>query len=92
MKLRLAGIAVVGALCISFSSLALADDACVLQGTAVPQSQIEKSVQDLGYTATKKIKLSDGCVYKVKVTDKAGKKMKLIFDPLTGKLIGKKSD
>lgn len=92
MKLRLAGIAVVGAFCISFSGLALADDACVLQGTAVPISQIEKSVQDSGYTVTKKIKLNDSCVYKVKVKDKTGKKSKLFFDPLTGKLIGKKSD
>jgi len=91
MKLRFVGIAMVGALCISFSSLALADDECVLQGTAVPISQIQKSIQDLGYTMTKKIKLDD-CIYKAKVTDKAGKKSKLIFDPLNGKLIGKKSD
>ncbi len=72
---------------------AYADDACMLQGTAVPVSQIQSSISAMtGYTLVKTIKLNDDCVYKAKVKDASGQEWKLFFDPMTGNLLGKSKD
>ena len=91
MKKIALGLVAMGALC-GFNA-AYADDPCQLQGTAVPVSQIQTSINGMaGLSLVKAIKLSDHCVYQAKVKDASGQKWKLFFDPITGSLIGKSQD
>ncbi len=81
-------------LCV-FSTVYADDEGdCTLNKAPVPVIQIEKTAQDLGYQlkSDKKIKMGDGCTYKVKAKDKDGHTWKLYFDPNNGNFIGRKKD
>jgi len=100
MKTKLPVILTLSALCLFSTTMSYADDddrACVFSGNTVPMAQIEKNVQTLGFKLSKEffekdIKLTDGCVYKVKAKDNTGQKWKLYFDPTTGKLIARQAE
>lgn len=79
-------IGVVSAVLILASGIANAR--CILQGTAVPISQVQNSLASLGYTTSNSVVMHH-CFYRVTARDQSNQKWNLFFDPLTGNLVGK---
>ncbi|MFO1047798.1 MAG: PepSY domain-containing protein [Geminicoccaceae bacterium] len=77
---------------VAFALPALAEDGCAEAPRAqwLPQEQIKSKAEELGYTV-RSIGEDDGCI-EVKGFDKAGAKVEIYFDPITGAVVKTKED
>lgn len=55
-----------------------------------PVAKLMSVARDMGWTVTK-VRADDGC-YHIRATDKAGHKVKAVFDPETLKLLGREGE
>ena len=71
---------------------ALAEDSCSQAPRTqwLPQDQIKSKAEELGYTV-RSIGEDDGCI-EVKGFDKAGAKVEVYLDPITGAVVKTKED
>ena len=56
----------------------------------LPQDQIKAKAEEMGYTV-RSVKQEDGC-FEVKAIDKAGAKVEIYVDPISGAVVRQKED
>ena len=76
---------VLSAALLAVAGMAFAEPPCsVPKEKWMPEAAFKKSVEDKGYTI-KTFKVSKGNCYEIYGFDKAGKKVEIYFDPVSGK-------
>lgn len=81
---------VISALLIAAAGAAMASPTCSApKATWKPEAVFKKEIQDQGYQI-KTFKVTKGNCYEIYGTDKAGKKVEIYFDPVSGKPLEQK--